>query len=97
MSECGCLDEKKKALLIQVLDTHAQVIEDQSIVSIIKEIKKEVETCTCSTKKGSSGDKPKKAQSAYNVHTSQCMKGGGKTMKECAVEWKANKNKKGAV
>lgn len=35
--------------------------------------------------------KSTRAPSAYQQHTSECMKGGVKSMSECAAEWRAKK------
>jgi len=35
----------------------------------------------------------KRAPSAYQQHTGECMKGGHRSMKECAAAWRAKKGK----
>ena len=35
----------------------------------------------------------KRAPSAYQQHTGECMKGGHRTMSECAAAWRAKKGK----
>ncbi len=37
------------------------------------------------------GTRSKRAPSKYNLFTASCMKGGEKTMKDCASEWKRQK------
>lgn len=39
--------------------------------------------------------KPKRAPSAYQQHTGECMRAGG-TMKECAAKWREKKARGGA-
>lgn len=97
MVECGCLDDTKKAIVAQVLDTYLQVIEDTVMKKHVETIKQEIQNCSCKVKRTKSsdngnGEKEKREPSEYNKHTSVCMK-SGKSMKDCAIEWQEKKKK----
>lgn len=100
MAECGCLDDAKKTVVSQVLDTYIQVIEDPVMKKHIEVIKQEIQNCSCKVKKTKSSDgeeKEKKEPSVRNVFMGNCMRGkakggDGKGMSECSTLWKEKKN-----
>jgi membrane-associated PAP2 superfamily phosphatase len=84
MSTIVCLHPEVKEALIEVLK---ELEVEKSIVSKIKKL------TDCDEKMvefGRGGSKVKRAPSAYQQHTSECMK-AGHTMAECAAQWKKKK------
>lgn len=96
VTKCGCLDEAKKAVLSDVLDTHANILEDKAQSAVLLGIKQEIQECICainSSKSTKQTSTDKRKLSAYNIHTSKCMK-GGESMSNCAIHWNEQKKLK---
>ena len=63
----------------------------ENIKTIVKEIVKEIFDEQLDKLKTQVKTRTKRAPSAYNISIGKCMKGGGKTLKACAVEYKKQK------
>lgn len=78
-------------ITLAALDSYLLLTESDNMKSAIEDIKQEISSCVCSKNTSSKENKSKRAPSKYNLHTSTCMK-GGKSMKECAIEWNGMKS-----
>ena len=65
----------------------------EDIKEIVKETVKELFEEKLADLKAHVKTRKKRAPSAYNIFIGKCMKGNGKTMKQCAVEYKKQKAK----
>lgn len=91
-NETGCLNDSEKKLLSKLVDEKVQgsaLSADE--LGELTEMKKNAIACVQSS--GSSTDEPKKKRkpSKYNLFIGDCMRGGGKDMKSCAVDYKKKK------
>jgi hypothetical protein len=96
-----CLSSEVRDVLVEVLEEF-EVEADK--IQILKDMPAcanapiEYETPSSHTpehtsKRESGTPRSKRPPSAYQQHTSECMKGGKHTMSECAAEWRAKKGK----
>jgi len=80
MSCIKCISEETKDFLLSISPEFSATIEKIDICDNDKEIEFDID-----------GKKKKRKPSAYNNFIGQCMKGTGKGIKDCAVDWRSKK------
>ena len=101
MPAIKCLSPQARDFLVEVLE---ELEVDEPTIDTLKKMA----TCPSSvielvddappathTTEHQKGTTPRKKRepTAYQRHTSECMKGGKRSMSECAAEWRAKKGK----
>ena len=99
MAAIKCLSPKVRDMLVEIL-------EELEVDATILKTLKEMDSCEDAIMEWESGaarhapqdsstprEKTKRPPSAYQQHTGECMRGGHKTMAECAALWKAKKGR----
>lgn len=85
MSDGCCSCEKVKEIVREEIERDREAFK-KAVHDIVDDLFDErVSKLKTDKKRG------KRAPSPYNVFIGTCMKGGGKTMKACTVEWKKKK------
>jgi len=100
----ACMDLRMKQALVEALEemaeaeagfdssTYLQSLEDIPDCKGKKPIEFAEEAKPAAAATTERPAKPKRAPTAYQKHTGECMR-AGHTMKECAVMWRAKKGK----
>jgi len=101
MAGIKCLSPKVRDLLVEILE---ELAVDNATLKTLREMAA-CEDAAIEWESGAARHAPqaeateaptprkKRTPSAYQQHTSECMKGGHKTMSECAALWRAKKGK----
>jgi urocanate hydratase len=97
MAAIKCLSPKVRDMLVEILE---ELAVDDTILETLREMASckdaaiEYETAPAhQAKEEAATPRKKRTPSAYQQHTSECMKGGHRTMSECAAAWRAKKGK----
>lgn len=88
----GCLNDSEKKLLSKLVDEKMQgsaLSADE--LGELTEMRKSAIACVQSSKSSTDEPKKKRKPSKYNIFIGNCMRGGGKDMKTCAVDYKKEK------
>ena len=100
MPAIKCLSPQVRDILIEVLEdleVEPATIEALRGMDACENAAIEYETASHQTPTREAPTPPttrkKRPASAYQQHTGECMKGGHKTMSECAALWRAKKGK----
>jgi hypothetical protein len=100
MAAIKCLSPQVRDMLVEILE---ELAVDDTILKTLREMASckdaaiEYETAPAAPahqeKEDAATPRKKRAPSAYQQHTSECMKGGHRSMSECAAAWRAKKGK----
>ena len=97
MAAIKCLSPKVRDLLMEILEeleVDGTILETLREMASCKDAAIEYETAPAhQEKEDAATPRKKRAPSAYQQHTGECMKGGHRTMSECAAAWRAKKGK----
>lgn len=89
-SENNCLTEEQKYLVNELLEVGiSKLSRDDPKVKEYENIIGQVNVCNHVS--SADGKKGKRKPSKYNVFIGNCMRGGGKGMKECAADYREQK------
>jgi len=95
-----CLSPQVRDILVELLEelevdtTTIQTLRDMAACeNATIEYEDKAARHTPEPSSGGSAPRKKRAPTAYQRHTGECMKGGHKTMAECAAMWRAKKGK----
>jgi len=95
-----CLSPEVRDILVELLEemeidtTTIQTLRDMAACeNATIEYEDKAARHTPEPSSGGGTPRKKRAPTAYQQHTGECMKGGHKTMAECAAMWRAKKGK----
>ena len=103
MAAIKCLSPKVRDMLVEILE---ELEVDATVLKTLQEMvacdDAAIEYETAPARQAPPAPAPaaeaatprkKRAPSAYQQHTGECMKGGHRSMSECAAAWRAKKGK----
>ena len=88
----SCMSDKEMKLLDGLIEDKIQnsALSAEELTDLT-DMKTNAAACIISSAPSAKGVKKKRKPSAYNIFIGDCMRGGGKDMKACSVEYKAKK------